>query len=79
MKFHAYWCYGYCVTRLQQEGEEEKHGQNGRTIFCYNFGQKWYFSERFSTQLMCCAVKSLKVEIESKNCISKCMGRIQIP
>ena len=69
---------------LQQEGEEEeeKYGQNGKTIFCYNFGQKWYFSERFDTQLsfdMCCAVKLLKVEIESKNCISKCMGRIQIP
>ena len=34
-------------------------------IFCYNFGPKWYCSERFGTQLsfdMCCAVKSLKVE-----------------
>ena len=34
-------------------------------IFCYNFGPKWYCSERFGTQLsfdMWCAVKSLKVE-----------------
>ena len=44
--------------RLQQgEEEEEKHEQNGKIIFWYNFGQKWYFSERFGTQLsfdMCC-------------------------
>ena len=49
-----------------------------KSIFCYNFGQTWSFSERLGTQLsldICCAVKSLKVEIESKNCISKCMGR----
>ena len=42
-----------------------KHGQNGKTTFCYNFGQTWSFSERFGTQLsfdICCAVKSLKVE-----------------
>ena len=62
---------------LQQEGEEEKHGQNGKIFFCYNFAQNIYFSERFGTQLifdMYCAVNSKKLEIESKNCISKCMG-----
>ena len=57
------------VEMCREEGEEEeKHGQNGKT------------SERFGTQLsfdMCFAVKSLKKLIESKNCISKCMGRIQ--
>ena len=35
--------------------------------FLFNFGQTWSFSERFGTQLsfdiICCAVKSLKVEV----------------
>ena len=50
---------------LQQEGEEEKHGQNGKIIFGYNFARNWYFSERFGTQIildMYCAVNSLKVK-----------------
>ena len=42
-----------------------------RKIICsYNFGHKWYFTKIFSIQLsfdMYCAVKSEKVEIESKN------------
>ena len=51
-------------NKKEKKKEEEKHGQNGKIIFCYNFAQTWYFSERFDTQLifdMHCAVNSLKV------------------
>ena len=46
----------------------------------YSFGQKWYYNVQFCIQLsvdMYCT--SQKLEIEGKNSISKCMGRIQIP
>ena len=55
----------FYIERNRDEVKEED-GQNGKIIFSYNFGHKWYFSEIFGIQLsvdMCCALKSLKVRI----------------
>ena len=54
---------GATVIELRIFNKKEK--KNMDAIFCYNFGHKWYFSERFGIQLsfdMCCAVKALKVK-----------------
>ena len=61
---------------LQQEEKKKNMDKMGKLFFVIILP---YFSERFGTQLifdMYCAVNSKKLEIESKNCISKCMGRI---
>ena len=70
----------FIELRVFNKKEKKKKKNMGKLLFVILLA--WYFSERFGTQLsvdMCCAVKSLKVKIEGKNCISQCMGRIQIP
>ena len=57
---------------IQQEGEEEKHGQNGKAVTILAKSGT-LVKDLVHSLVFCCTVKSLKVEIESKNCISKCI------
>ena len=64
--FHVYWYYGYRVTCLQEEEEEEKHGQNGKNIFGYNIHIWCSFTEIFGILFsfhMLSAIKLLKVKL----------------